>query len=140
MKDNGSKNIFTGNADNPINTYALVIGIADYKNMEHYNGDLNYTAKDAELFYNFLKEQKFGKIQEDALVLLTDSSANKENIIDQMQRLYEKADDNDRLILFYSGHGGHRMFLPYDYSKKDKNTHLFHSEIKKIFKNSPARK
>lgn len=62
------------------NTYAVIIGVADYKNFASDDGDLNYTINDAVSFAAFLKSKKGGSIPAANIVLLTDAQASKANI------------------------------------------------------------
>ena len=115
------------------NTYAVVIGVADYENLSRRDGDLRYTVNDAMKFYEFLKSKKGGSVPEKNIVLLINSQATKDEIIDKSKELFSRANINDRVILYYSGHGWKECFMPYDVTKKGKNM-LFFDEVKEIFR------
>ena len=120
------------------NTYAIIIGVADYKNYGADDGDLKYTTKDAKLFYDFLKSKKGGSVPAQNIVFLTDAKATKANIISQGKNLFAKANRNDRVILYFSGHGSKGCFVPYDAgSTGDK--YLYFSEVKAIFRNAKCK-
>ena len=120
------------------NTYAIVVGIADYKNYTINDGDLNYTTNDARLFYEFLRSKKGGSVPAENIVYLTNSRASKANIIAQGKALFSKARENDRVIFFFSGHGDKGCFVPYDAGGYGDNL-LYFSEVKSIFKSARCR-
>lgn len=115
------------------NTYALIIGVADYKNFAPGDGDLSYTVGDALSFAAFLKSKKGGNVPSTNIVLLTDANASKSNIIAKGKALFAKAKKDDRVIFYFSGHGDKGCFLPYDVSLMGGNM-LYFSEVKSIFK------
>ena len=115
------------------NTYAIIIGVADYKYGSIYSGDLRYTVNDARKFYEFLKSDKGGSVPASNIVLLTDARASKANIITQAKALFARAKTNDRVILYFSGHGKEGCFLPYDADYFGRRLLLF-TEIKSLFR------
>lgn len=115
-------------------TYAIVIGVADYKNYDS-DGDLTYTIKDAESFCAFLKSKKGGSVPASNIVLLTNAQATKENIMNQGKALFAKAKKDDRVIFYFSGHGSKGCFLPYDFTEMGLNL-LYFSEVKSIFRSA----
>ncbi len=133
-------NRFLGkNPNNPVTTYAVVVGISDYNNFEPGSGDLNFSDADAERFYHFLLSQQMGHVKEEHVSLLTNSKASKKNILHELGRLFALADDNDRIIFYYSGHGDRNMFLPSDVNPNAAATSvLYHDEVKEAFRNSNA--
>ncbi len=134
-------NRFLGSdASNPVTTYVVIAGISDYDNFEPGTGDLNFSDNDAKHFYNFLLSQQMGAINPNNIALLTNSEASKQNILSNMRRLFTRADNNDRVIFYYSGHGDRDMFIPADVDPQAAaTTVLYHDEIKEIFRSSPAR-
>ena len=115
------------------NTYALIIGVADYKNFSEYEGDLSYTVSDAMRFAAFLKSPKGGSIPAINICLLVDSQATKANIIAKGKALFAKAKKDDRVIFFFSGHGDKGCFLPWDVTMYGDNM-LDFSDVKAIFR------
>lgn len=115
------------------NTYAVIIGVADYKNFGPDDGDLTYTASDATRFRDFLMSEKGGKVPASNIILLTDAQASKENIVNKSKALFSKAQKNDRVIFYFSGHGNRGCFFPYD-SGDIGNCLLYFNEIKAIFR------
>ena len=117
------------------NTYALVIGVADYKNFSREDGDLNFTIKDAENFAAFLKSKKGGSVPASNIILLTNAQASKENIIAKGKALFAKAKKDDRVIFYFSGHGSKGCFMPYDAGDIG-NSLLYFNEVKSIFRSA----
>ncbi|WP_198293149.1 caspase family protein, partial [Cupriavidus sp. UYPR2.512] len=76
---------------------ALIVGIDDYDPPNQ----LPSCVKDAGAFENLVKNQ----YHFDDVRLLTDKKAIKSNLISNLEWLVSGATKNDRLVLFYSGHG-----------------------------------
>ena len=117
------------------NTYAVVIGVADYKNYTPGDGDLKYTINDARSFAEFLKSKKGGAVPEENIVLLIDAQASKANIVEKAKALFAKAKKDDRVIFYFSGHGSKGCFIPYDAGDIG-NTLLYFNEVKAIFRSA----
>lgn len=115
------------------NTYAIVIGVADYKNFSAYSGDLTYTVSDARKFAAFLQSKNGGSVPASNIFLLLDANASKANILAKARALFAKAKTNDRVIFYFSGHGDKGCFLPYDCGRDGSNM-LYFSEIKSVFR------
>lgn len=110
------------------NLYILSIGVAEYKDKGVKS--LNYSDDDAKDFIDLMKKQEgknFEKINSE--LLLVDSKASREEIIESISALKEKIKQNEResdvTMIFVSGHGrtdadGIFYFLPYDYNTQKK--------------------
>lgn len=120
------------------NTYAIVIGVADYLSFAKDDGDLNYTVDDAISFVNFLKSKKGGSVPASHIVLLTDALATKANIQSKAKALFSQAQKEDRIIFYFSGHGGKGYFLPYDVTMDGDNL-LYFNEVKAIFRTAKCK-
>lgn len=118
-------------------TYAVLVGIADYKATDYRNGDLRYADQDAQRFGAFLQSAAGGKVPTQNIQLLTNRAATKSAILKAL-RLFEKAGAQDRVIFYFSGHGLKGGFLPYDVSTSDPASILTHQEVKAGFKASKA--
>lgn len=114
---------------NPEKKYVFIVGVADYQGTDH---DLNYSDDDAIAFYKRMR--KLG-VKKRNIVLLLNKNATQLNIIKKMSKLFLKADENDQVIFFFSGHGAKGYFVPYDYSNL-----LSHKTVKLIFRQSKAKK
>lgn len=118
-------------------TYAVVVGVADYKILTYRNGDLKYADSDAMQFSNFLKSISGGSVPAQNIILLRNEKATEANILQSMQ-IFQKAGPNDRIIFYFSGHGLEKAFVPYDVKQGDAKSLLTHAEVKTAFKASRA--
>ena len=87
------------------NSYALIIGINKYENVR----SLDYAVKDAEDIQSMLVD-KFN-FQRGNIVLLKDEEATQASILKEFSNITKKANDNDRVLIFFAGHG-ETMDLP----------------------------
>jgi Caspase domain len=115
-------------------TYAVIVGVSDYKIMSENTGDLHFAEKDAIMYKSFLNTGIGGNVPDSNIVLLTNGNATYANIIYALES-FKKADSTDKVIFYFSGHGQDGRFLPYDFNSK---IFLLHSEVKKAFKQSDA--
>ena len=81
------------------NSYALIIGIDKYENVR----SLDYAVKDAEDIQSMLVD-KF-HFKQDNIVLLKNEEATKTSIIQEFSNITNKARANDRVLIFFAGHG-----------------------------------
>ena len=104
------------------NSYALIIGIDKYENVQN----LNYAVKDAESIQSILVNTF--NFPAGNITLLKNEEANKDAILKAFSDLTIKAEDNDRVLIYFAGHGetmdltegGERGYLlPVDGDKKN---------------------
>ena len=81
------------------NSYALIIGINKYHNVQ----SLDYAVKDAEDIQNMLVGEFH--FQQDNIVLLKNEEATKVRIKQEFSNITNKAGINDRVLIFFAGHG-----------------------------------
>lgn len=102
----GAKTLANTN-ENPLNTlsktYALIIGISDYQDPAI--PDLKYADKDAEAFASFLRSPAGGNLDNDHLKILINQQATMAQFAIQLDWLLQVAKENDRIIIYFSGHG-----------------------------------
>ena len=108
--------------------YAVVVGVDKYDGSV---SNLSSAVTDAERMYRFLKADKQNKV-----VLLTDKKATKQNILYAMEKTFAKADEEDMIMFYFSGHGDKGMFCPTNV--KFGRMGLLHTEIRNAFKASNA--
>ncbi len=84
-------------------TYAVVIGISDYQDLQI--PDLRFADKDAQAFANFLYSPAGGSLDGDHLQVLTNTQATAGRIAEALDALIEKAQKDDQVIIYFSGHG-----------------------------------
>lgn len=83
----------------PSRNYLLIIGINNYR----HHAKLRNAVKDASDFRDLMLS-KFGYLK-DNLIELYDDSATSENIYSTFGRLSKQMNENDRLLIYYAGHG-----------------------------------
>ena len=81
------------------NSYALIIGIDKYQNVK----PLNYAVKDAESIQDILVSTF--DFPEGNITLLKNEEANKQAILKAFSDITTKAEDNDRVLIYFAGHG-----------------------------------
>ncbi|WP_020601574.1 caspase family protein [Spirosoma spitsbergense] len=94
-------------------TYAVVVGIADYQALTYRTGDLRFSDRDARQVAAFLRSKSGGSVPESHIRLLTNKQATL-TAINQALTLFRRAGTSDRVILYFSGHGLPNGFVPYD--------------------------
>lgn len=109
--------------------YAVVVGISRYANADM---NLNSADKDAASFYNYLLLSNKSENKANFTLLLNED-ATQANVFNAMQMQFRKATSNDRLIFYFSGHGGRGYFYSYN---SNTSKLLYHEQIRNIFKNS----
>ncbi|MAT53336.1 MAG: hypothetical protein CMN32_02565 [Saprospirales bacterium] len=116
-----------------VKIWAVIVGIADYTHMPA----LHYTDDDAYKYYSFLKSPEGGAVPDRQIKLLIDDMATRDAIIDALYTTYVRADENDVVVFYYSGHGLNGALVPYDYDGI--NNRLYHDELKQAFEACKAR-
>jgi len=105
-----------GRADD---SYALVIGITGYP---HFAADqrLRFADRDARRFAQFLNTPAAGSFPSNNVRLLVNEQATRQAIYREMKWLADRVNGNDRLYVFFAGHGivdsvsERAYFMPYD--------------------------
>ncbi len=88
------------------NAYALIIGV-DYKQKTE------SVLKDAQSIYNLLSNEKLCGYKKDNISLLLDDKATMKGILDELDDIVAKTDENSSFLLYYSGHGGYEQGISY---------------------------
>ncbi|MEP7267786.1 MAG: caspase family protein [Saprospiraceae bacterium] len=120
-------------SDDEIRIWPVIIGVARYEHMPA----LKYSDDDAYKIYAFMKSPEGGAIPDNQIKLLIDEDATRVNIIDALQEQFGKADENDMVMVYYSGHGVSGSLLPIDFDGY--NNKLYHDEIVQIMESSKAK-
>ena len=96
---NGKNTILLTRDDIYDDSWAVIIGIDNYQNLSN----LDYAVADAEA----VKALLIGKFDypEENVKLLLNEEANKANIVNVISDVSLKAGENDRILVFYAGHG-----------------------------------
>ncbi len=98
--------------------YALVIGIAKYKNLPA-RAQLDYAERDAESVYSVLINPEGGNFRAENVHRLIGAKATLANIRQEIEGwLPSVAKESDRVVIYFAGHGfinaGHGFLAPYD--------------------------
>ena len=96
-----SSTLSSKNLDFYENSYAVIIGINKYQS-ESIN-DLGFAAQDAESMAKLLTTKL--QFQSENVKLLLNEEATKNNIQSELFNVADKAEKNDRIFIFYAGHG-----------------------------------
>lgn len=86
-------------------TFVLITGVSNYQDSQM---NLSQTTKDAKEFMKVIETQTKD------ITLLTSRYANKENILSKLTAICNRAQKDDRIIFFYSGHGMRGGMYVYD--------------------------
>lgn len=86
--------------------YLVSVGIADYPGKRY---DLRYCVKDAKEIVRIYKNNSLEKYSQ-----LYDDKATVKNVVAAMTKVYAEAEEDDVVILFYSGHGSEDGLNLYD--------------------------
>lgn len=117
--------------------YAIVIGISDYPGT---GNDLRYADDDALDVYNTLVTV-YG-FSPSNIYLLIDMNANLDNIVSAINYIKSKADENDEVFFFFSGHGARGIAEDGDKEKIDESivvhdglnlVYLWDGDLKALF-------
>jgi len=112
------------------NTYVVVIGIANYP----YVNPLVLPGKDAKAVAEYYKEFTPN------VITLTGQYATKAAIVKALKDQFSRANENDAVVFFFSGHGYEGGVCPYDIKPDDPNTGLWYDEVQEIFCNCKAKR
>ncbi|MEM1214553.1 MAG: caspase family protein [Bacteroidota bacterium] len=116
-----------------VKVWAVVIGAARYTHMPV----LRYTDDDAYQVFAFLKSPEGGALPDQQIQLLIDEDATHQGIVNAMRNVFLRADENDMILFYFSGHGLQGAFLPIDYDGYANR--LEHEEIRNVLRQSRAK-
>ena len=77
-------------------TFVLATGVSNYGNEDI---NLNQTTKDAKRFKEVMETQTKD------ITLLTSKNVTRENVLEKLRAICNRAEKGDRVIFFFSGHG-----------------------------------
>jgi hypothetical protein len=116
-----------------VKIWSVVVGVGRYTTMPV----LKYSDDDAYQFYAFLKSPEGGALPDNQVRVLVDEDATRANILATMKQVIMRADENDVVIFYFSGHGLEGAFLPQDYDGS--RNKLYHTEIRNLLEQSKAK-
>ena len=96
--------------------WAVLVGVSEYSKDAQAMGlrNLNFSDDDAELMYKHLTSPTGGAIPKEQIRLLTNDKATIKNIGAACFELFEKAEPQDLIIFYFTGHGGPGAFYAHD--------------------------
>lgn len=103
-------------------TFVLSIGVSNYQNSEN---NLSQSTKDAKQFKTVMTNHTKD------VTILTSKYANRDNILEKLRAISNRAQKGDIIILFFSGHGYPGGIVAYDKT-------LTYQEINDVLANSSA--
>lgn len=112
--------------------WALCVGIEDYS-LWPKTKSLSYTVDDAEAYYDYLHSFNGGNVPSRQIKKLVNFEATAGNICNSALELFSKANENDLIVVFLSGHGANGNFCASD-------NYLKYSEINRILEHSKAKR
>ncbi|MEJ7647247.1 MAG: caspase family protein [Chryseolinea sp.] len=116
--DPQSTELFSDHATKNSNCYILAVGINQYRNSKL---SLNYARSDAESFANLMKTKTSGLFKTMQLIPLYDEDATRLKILQTLDDLGSKINQEDVFIFYYAGHGSmvdnHFYFIPTESSR-----------------------
>ncbi|MDX2305656.1 MAG: caspase family protein [Microscillaceae bacterium] len=133
-------------SENIPNIWVIITGIADYKN-NNLLSDLIFTVKDARSMAEFYQHPNGGGVPKEHMQILINEQAGRENILLTLSNTFAKAQENDLVVFYFSGHGiapeeaGEQVHLiPYDFDEVNLSTAIHYKEIENIFDRCRANK
>ena len=105
-------------------TYIVCVGVSDYPDT---NMDLRVSATDAKTMYKIFRRNGNSEA-----LCLTDSAASSSNVLESLDSIFSKAQAEDVVIFYFSGHGFPGGLFFYD-------THVYYEDIFSMMKKSKAR-
>jgi uncharacterized caspase-like protein len=116
-----------------VKIYAVVVGVSQYSAMPK----LEFTDDDARLFFAHLASREGGDLPREQIKLLLEEDATYVNVTLALRQMAVRADGNDVIIFYFSGHGLSQAFLPFDFDGY--NNLLKHEDLLNILKSSHAK-
>ncbi len=116
-----------------VKIWATIVGVSKYT----YMPSLNYTKDDAYRMDAFLQSTRGGALDDDQIQLLVDEQATRKGILTAVQKSFAKADANDVVIFYFSGHGLDGSIIPIDFNGYQNK--ILYQEIADIIKKSKAK-
>ena len=125
----------SGNKSTP-NIYAFIVGIENYRSSFR---ALDYATDDAYYLQQYLTSTDGMALSSQNVRIITDTKATKSNILLELQKQSDLANENDLFIFFFSGHGTEGYYVPFDNEGTKESSLLAHKEISYILKRCKAK-
>lgn len=106
-----SKSAANSSLNNSFNRYAVIVGVSKYK---HSPLNLQYSARDAKAFYDFLLTPAGGRFNRKNIRLLLDEDATSSALRSALGTFLSGTSADDHIIIYFSGHGSPTPSNPED--------------------------
>lgn len=123
----------TKKSDKSTKIYALIAGVATYNHMS----SLKYTDDDAYHLYAFLKSPEGGALPDDNIKIMVDDAVTRKSLLEELHNMTSKADENDVVLVYLSGHGLDGYYVPSDFDGS--KNQVSYDDILEIINNSSAK-
>jgi hypothetical protein len=120
-------------SENETKIFALIAGVATYQHMP----SLKYTDDDAYQLFAFLKSPEGGAIPDDQIKVIIDDAVTRQSLLQELHTIAAKADENDVVLLYLSGHGLDGAYVPSDFDGY--KNHVTYEDILEVLDESPAK-
>jgi ABC-type amino acid transport substrate-binding protein/phage tail protein X len=111
--------------------------------INEYSGNIWQALNNPVVDANAIKDVLTEKYYFDELISVYDADATRKNIIDTLDVIVSKLNKNDRLLIYFSGHGieigEEGYWVPYDASNEDRSQLIPNSEIKNTLAKSDCK-
>jgi hypothetical protein len=116
---NGVSNFECGSASSPSSPaptplpsyvrekFALIVGVGDFSDPKI--PKLQFAAKDAEDLARVLQDPRYGRFKPENVILLTNVKATRANILNALQDLFRKVQEDDLVFIYVSSHGSQKQ-------------------------------
>jgi hypothetical protein len=85
--------------------YAVIVGVAKYKNSTGGLSNLRFADRDAMSFYDFLLSPQGGSFKRENVKLLLNEDATSQNLRSALFTFLTKPREQDLVLLYFAGHG-----------------------------------
>ena len=98
---------------------------------------MKYTDDDAYQLYAFLKSPEGGALPDDNIKIIIDDAVTRKSLLQELHNLAAKADADDVVLLYLSGHGLDGAYVPSDFDGS--KNQVTYDDILEIINKSAAR-
>ena len=114
--------------------WVLLVGVSEYQELNN----LKYTDNDAFKLNAFFQSTVGGALPDEQIRILIDEEATQIRILKELQLMARKAEENDLILFYFSGHGFVGSFVPHDY-RQGSDILINHNELIAILEGSKAK-